>query len=347
MLKRSTVSSASVVFAPPRGSTSNSARSIQRVPGRKTSRSPSASRCTKPGALGSARRLGLRARPARACRPRSSARRRGAGSSRARRPRPRSGSAPRATRPAADRPAGRARRRRPGRTPHERSRVAYVEDASIFVSTPPARTQPCQVPNCVKRVMSIRLRVVGPAFMRARASSSAGARETNVQVRLDAGVVARDREAQPPHRLHDLEAQRAHLRLARLARREPRGVQGVLLPVREDREVRVHHLLVRIQPERRAEVEARVAIDAVEPVAVVGVRIRASPDARSARASGGSGSRRSARASGLRRSASLCQALNASRPASRPVGRRRTVESANVERARTRTAHAASPQPVW
>jgi hypothetical protein len=50
-------------------------------------------------------------------------------------------------------------------------------------------------------------------------------------------------------------------------------VQGVLLAVPQDREVRIHHLLVRVEPERGAEVEARLAIDAVEPVAVVRVRI--------------------------------------------------------------------------
>jgi hypothetical protein len=41
----------------------------------------------------------------------------------------------------------------------------------------------------------------------------------------------------------------------------------------EEGEVRVHHVEVRIEPERGAEVERAAGVDAVEPVAVVGVRI--------------------------------------------------------------------------
>ena len=90
---------------------------------------------------------------------------------------------------------------------------------------------------------------------------------------LDAGLVRRERDAHPAHRLHDLEPERADLRLAALGGRAARGVEGVLLAAAHDAEPAVHDLPVRVHREAQAEVELAVVREAVEPVAVVDVPI--------------------------------------------------------------------------
>src|SRR5262245_13430552 len=94
-----------------------------------------------------------------------------------------------------------------------------------------------------------------------------------LEVAGDAGLVLGDHDAQPLHRLLDVDAERAHLHLRRLARDAARGVEGVLLAVAHDREAAVHDAEVRIDGGADPEVVLAVLGVAVEPVAVVGVAV--------------------------------------------------------------------------
>ena len=93
------------------------------------------------------------------------------------------------------------------------------------------------------------------------------------EVALDPRLVGLHADADDSHGLHDLQAKRSHGRFGALARRAPRGVEGMLAAADRDAEVGVHHVPVGIEPEADLEDELPVLVETVEPVAIVEVPI--------------------------------------------------------------------------